>query len=81
VGEPIDAETAKRWGVVNRSVASEKLEDAVKGFVSSIAEADREATHITKERIDSEGGTTDDVTTERFASDEARDRFDDAADS
>lgn len=80
-GEPIDAETAERWGVVNRAVAPEELEEAVEGFVSSVAEADREATRVTKERIVSaDNNTTDDVTTERFASEEARNRFDDAAD-
>lgn len=80
MGEPIDAETAERWGVVNRVVPHEELEEAVGGFVSSVAEADREATRVTKERIVSADDTTDDATTERFASDEASERFGDAAD-
>jgi enoyl-CoA hydratase/carnithine racemase len=77
-GEPIDAETAGSWGVVNRAVAHEKLEETVEGFVSSIAEADREATRVTKERITSED--SEESVAERFASDEARGRFSDAAD-
>lgn len=77
-GEPIDAETAARWGVVNRAVADEELEDTVEGFVSSVAEADRGATRVTKERIVSEG--SEESVTERFASDEARGRFSNAAD-
>ncbi|MDZ7688987.1 MAG: enoyl-CoA hydratase/isomerase family protein [Halobacteriales archaeon] len=78
-GEPIDAETAESWGVVNRAVSADELEDTVEGFVTSIAKADREATRVTKERIVSADETTDNTTTERFASDEARDRFRDAS--
>ena len=79
-GEPIDAETAAKWGIVNRAVAGEELGDTVEGFVSSIGEADREATRVTKERIVSADDTTDEVTTNRFASDEAHSRFTEAAD-
>jgi enoyl-CoA hydratase len=78
MGEPIDAEKAESWGVVNRAVAHEKLEETVENYVSSIAKADREATRVTKERITSEG--SDESVAERFASDEARGRFSDAAD-
>jgi enoyl-CoA hydratase/carnithine racemase len=77
-GEPIDAETAESWGVVNRAVTHEKLEEAVEGFIASIAEADREATRVTKERITS--GDSEESVAERFASEEARGRFSDAAD-
>jgi len=78
MGEPIDAETAESWGVVNRAVPGDKLEETVESFISSIAEADREATRVTKKRIVSEG--SDESVADRFASDEARGRFSDAAD-
>ena len=77
-GEPIDAETAESWGVVNRAVTHDELEETVEGFISSIVEADREATRVTKERITSED--SEESVAERFASDEARGRFSDAAD-
>jgi enoyl-CoA hydratase/carnithine racemase len=36
-GEPIDAETAREWGLVNRVVPSEQLEQAVDQLVEAIA--------------------------------------------
>lgn len=81
-GEPIDAGTAARWGVVNRAVAPEKLEENVERFVSSIAETDREATRLTKERIASPRASYDEIRDsiqERFASDEANEGFHEAA--
>ena len=36
-GEPIDAETARDWGLINRVVAPEKLEGAITGLVDSIS--------------------------------------------
>src|SRR5579884_1365976 len=36
-GEPIDAETALHWGLVNRVVAPDQLEDAVQELVRAIA--------------------------------------------
>jgi enoyl-CoA hydratase/carnithine racemase len=36
-GEPIDAPTALEWGLVNRVVAAEELEDAVQDLVEAIA--------------------------------------------
>lgn len=79
-GEPIDAETAARWGVVNRAVPSEELVETVDALLSSVAEADREATRVTKERIVSGGSEGTGSIADRFASDEARGRFGDFAD-
>lgn len=79
-GEPIGADTAERWGIINRVVAREELEEVIEDYVSSIAEADRDALRVTKERIASAEEGTDETTTERFASEEARARFGDAAD-
>jgi enoyl-CoA hydratase/carnithine racemase len=36
-GEPIDAETARDWGLINRVVAPEELEGAASGLVDSIS--------------------------------------------
>lgn len=81
-GDPIGAEKAEEWGVINRAVPRQELEDTVAGFVSSVAEADREATRITKDRIASGRAGYDEIreaTAERFASEEASERFRDAA--
>jgi enoyl-CoA hydratase/carnithine racemase len=36
-GEPIDAETARDWGLINRVVAADELEGAVTRLVESIS--------------------------------------------
>src|SRR5436189_5992997 len=36
-GEPIDAETACEWGLVNRVVPADRLEDAAVGLVARVA--------------------------------------------
>jgi len=38
-GKPIDAQTAAEWGLVNRAVAREKLDEAVRELAMSIAKA------------------------------------------
>lgn len=47
-GEPIDAERAREWGLVNRVVPEGDLGSAVEGFVASIAESPRTATRTAK---------------------------------
>lgn len=47
-GEPIDAETARQWGLVNRVVPSDHLEPTVAEFVDAISEAPERAIRLTK---------------------------------
>ncbi|QLG29067.1 enoyl-CoA hydratase/isomerase family protein [Halorarum halophilum] len=47
-GEPIDAEWARDWGLVNRVVGEGDLSTAVEAFVSSIAESPPTATRTAK---------------------------------
>lgn len=47
-GEPIGAERAREWGLVNRVVAESRLEAAVEAFVASIAESPPTATRTAK---------------------------------
>jgi enoyl-CoA hydratase/carnithine racemase len=48
-GEPIDARTAQEWGLVNRVVPAEVLEDAVMELVSTIARSSPLTVGIGKE--------------------------------
>lgn len=41
--EPVDAETAAEWGLINKAVPADQLEAAVVDYVDAIAEADRNA--------------------------------------
>jgi enoyl-CoA hydratase/carnithine racemase len=79
--EPIDAETAEDWGVVNRAVPAEGIEDEVEGFVSSIARTDRDAARLTKERITARDDydAIRERMAERLAAPETRRRFRTAA--
>ncbi|MBV8490559.1 MAG: enoyl-CoA hydratase [Candidatus Eremiobacteraeota bacterium] len=47
-GEPIDAETARAWGLVNRVVAPERLHEATMALARKIAEASRTVVGIGK---------------------------------
>lgn len=47
-GEPIDAETALEWGLVNRVVPREALEDAVMTYVDGIGHSPERATRTAK---------------------------------
>jgi enoyl-CoA hydratase/carnithine racemase len=47
-GEPIDAETACEWGLVNRVVTSERLEPTVERFVDRIGASPKRATATAK---------------------------------
>ena len=47
-GEPIDAETAAEWGLVNRVVAAEELEPAVEEYVERIGGSPKRATATAK---------------------------------
>jgi enoyl-CoA hydratase/carnithine racemase len=48
-GDPIDAERAREWGLVNRVVADGDLREAVGAFVGSIAESPPTATRTAKQ--------------------------------
>jgi enoyl-CoA hydratase/carnithine racemase len=48
-GEPIDAELALEWGLVNRVVPEERLEDEVAGLVAAIARSSPLTVRIGKE--------------------------------
>jgi enoyl-CoA hydratase/carnithine racemase len=43
-GDPIDAETAREWGLVNRVVPAEELEPAVERYVERIGDSPKRAT-------------------------------------
>ena len=76
--EPIDASTAADWGIVNRAVNADKLEDVVADTVSSIAETDPEAARLTKERIRGDHDDYEEIKqrmAERLAAPETRRRF------
>lgn len=47
-GEPIDAETAAEWGLVNRVVAADELESAVERYVEQIGTSPKRATAAAK---------------------------------
>jgi enoyl-CoA hydratase/carnithine racemase len=47
-GEPIDAETAHEWGLLNRVVGDGELEPAVTRFVERISESPKRATATAK---------------------------------
>ncbi|QLG63825.1 enoyl-CoA hydratase/isomerase family protein [Halorarum salinum] len=47
-GEPIDADRAREWGLVNRVVSDGELKSAVEGLVASIAESPPTATRTAK---------------------------------
>ncbi|WP_254543173.1 enoyl-CoA hydratase/isomerase family protein [Halomarina pelagica] len=47
-GEPIDAATAREWGLVNRVVPAEELSDAVGTLVDRILESPAPATRLAK---------------------------------
>jgi len=80
--EPIDAPKAENWGIVNRAVTSESLDDTVENYVSCIRMSDDEATRITKGRSVSGSATYDEIRdrmTERLTDPETRKRFREAA--
>ena len=57
LGEPIDAETALRWGLVNRIVDDERLIDAVMELVTRVASLPPSAVRLTKQLLkDDRGG-------------------------
>ncbi|WP_336344935.1 enoyl-CoA hydratase/isomerase family protein [Halalkalicoccus ordinarius] len=47
-GEPIDAETALEWGLVNRVVPRSELTDAVSAFVDDVVRSPKESIRLTK---------------------------------
>lgn len=47
-GEPIDAETALEWGLVNRVVPRSELTDAVSAFVDGVVRSPKESIRLTK---------------------------------
>jgi len=80
--EPIDAPKAENWGIVNRAVTSESLDNTVENYVSCIRMSDDEATRITKGRSVSGSATYDEIRdrmTERLTDPETRERFREAA--
>jgi len=80
--EPIDADTAEAWGVLNRAVTQGALESTVERYVSCIRTSHRGAARATKERINSEPATYDEIrerTAEHFADPETQERFREAA--
>ena len=48
-GDPIDAETARDWGLINRVVAPEELEGAVTDLVAKVARSSPQTLRIGKE--------------------------------
>ncbi|HYB98425.1 MAG TPA: enoyl-CoA hydratase [Candidatus Limnocylindrales bacterium] len=50
-GDPIDAPTAERWGLINRAVAPEKLDDAVASLAATIASYSAAVVRLGKERF------------------------------
>lgn len=48
-GEPIDAETALRWGLINRTVPPTKLADAVMKYVDGIVQSPEDSTRLAKQ--------------------------------
>ncbi|KAB1197642.1 MULTISPECIES: enoyl-CoA hydratase/isomerase family protein [Haloferax] len=48
-GDPIGAETAADWGLVNRVVSADQLTESVTQFVESIAASPRRSTALTKQ--------------------------------
>jgi enoyl-CoA hydratase/carnithine racemase len=48
-GEPIDAETARDWGLINRVVAPEELEVAVADLVARVARSSPATVRIGKQ--------------------------------
>ncbi|WP_424008968.1 3-hydroxyacyl-CoA dehydrogenase/enoyl-CoA hydratase family protein [Haloferax denitrificans] len=51
-GDPISAEKAADWGILNRAVPEEEFEDDVEALVSSIAEGPQTALEVAKSVID-----------------------------
>lgn len=47
-GEPIDAETALEWGLVNRVVPRSELTDAVSAFVDDVVRSPKESIRLAK---------------------------------
>jgi enoyl-CoA hydratase/carnithine racemase len=57
LGDPIDAETALRWGLVNRLVDDERLIDAAMELVTRVASLPPAAVRLTKQLLkDDRGG-------------------------
>jgi enoyl-CoA hydratase/carnithine racemase len=48
-GDPIDSNRAAEWGLVNRVVAAEALDETVGEFVESIATSPRRGTRLAKQ--------------------------------
>lgn len=61
-GEPIDAGRALSWGLVNRVVSEEELEDAVEEFADAVCEASERAIRLTKRYATSRRWGPDDRT-------------------
>jgi enoyl-CoA hydratase len=59
-GEPIDAETALGWGLINRVVPQETLEEAVMNYVESIGRSPKQATRVAKQYARFGEGSTGD---------------------
>lgn len=81
--EPIDAATAADWGVINRAVPADEVEEAADEYVTAIARSDPEATRVTKERIVGDWRDYEEIKermAERLAAPETRRRFRAAAD-
>ncbi|MFP4174663.1 MAG: enoyl-CoA hydratase/isomerase family protein [Halobacteriales archaeon] len=80
--EPIDATTAENWGIINRAVPADELEEEVADTVSSVARSDRDAARLTKERITarSDYDGIKERMAQRLSAPETRRRFRAAAD-
>lgn len=53
-GEPIDAKTARKWGLVNHIVADDQLETKVTELTEQISESPKRSIRLTKEYINEE---------------------------
>lgn len=51
IGEPINAETALEWGLVNRVVPDSELQETVAAFIEPISWAPKRATAVTKRYV------------------------------
>jgi len=58
-GEDYDADTAERYGWVNRSIPDAELDAFVERFATRVASFDREAMSLAKQRLNHLGGVPD----------------------
>jgi 2-(1,2-epoxy-1,2-dihydrophenyl)acetyl-CoA isomerase len=79
LGAPFDGEQAKAWGLVNRAVADQELEEAVDDVVQSLREKSPTALRLAKRLLDQGGdGSIEDAMRRETAATVEASRSDDA---